>query len=216
MDSTTQPLTLAELLVQFGPISAARLRHDPPPGCATQQDVTEIEAREDRLYELFDGVLLEKVMGFYESFLAGLLVQFLGSFVREHDLGVVVGADGILQLPAQQVRIPDVSFVSWQRLGGRELPAEPIPMLAPDLVVEVISEGNTAEEMNRKLKDYFAAQVRQLWYVYPDTKSVFVYKGTQEPVAFSGEAVLDGGELLPGFQLSLKQLFAQPQRTSGG
>jgi Uma2 family endonuclease len=144
-----------------------------------------------------------------------LLVQFLGSFVREHDLGIVVGADGVLKLLPQQVRIPDVSFVSWQRLGGRALPAEPIPRLAPDLVVEVISKGNTAEEMNLKLRDYFAAQVRQVWYVYPETKSVFVYKGPQEAVVLSAEATLDGGELLPGFQLSLKQLFAQPQRTSG-
>jgi len=108
--------------------------------------VTEIAAREDRLYELFDRVLVEKVMGFYESYLAALLLQFLGAFVRERDLGIVAGADGIVKLLPDQIRIPDVSYVSWRRLGGRELPAEPIPQLTPDLVVEVVRKGNTSQE----------------------------------------------------------------------
>ena len=214
MPAATQPLTLAGLLEQFGPIPAARLRHDPVPGCATEQDVAEIEAREDRLYELFDGVLVEKVMGFYESYLAGLLIQFLGNFVRANDLGIVVGADGMMKLLPEQVRIPDISFVSWQRLGGRQLPTEPIPLLVPDLVVEVISKGNTTQEMNRKLRDYFAARVRQVWYVYPEARSVLVYTDPETYVAFSSDATLDGGDILPGFQLVLTQLFAQPERES--
>jgi len=208
----TSEWTVADLLAQFGPIPAARVRHDPPPGAAREQDVLDIERRENRLYELIDGVLVEKVMGYYESYIAALIVRLLGNFAAEHDLGVVAGADGILKLSPDQVRVPDVSFVAWQRLPGRELPAEPIPLLVPDLAVEVISKGNTAEEMNRKLDEYFRAGVRLVWYVYPATRSVQVYSSLRDVRELADDAVLDGGDVLPGFQLPLPQLFAAPRQ----
>ena len=54
-------ITLADLLERFGPIPAARIRYDPPPGTATEQDVITLEGRENRLFELIDGILVEKV-----------------------------------------------------------------------------------------------------------------------------------------------------------
>ncbi len=211
---TTSVLTLADLLDQFGPIPASRIRHDPPPGAATEQDVIEIEAREDRLYELIDGVLLEKTMGYYESFLAAQLIRFLAAFSEQHDLGIVAGADGTIKLFPEQVRIPDVSFVGWEQLPGRRLPAAPIPQLIPDLAVEIISEGNTRREMERKLRDYFQAGVRLVWYVYPATRSIRVFTSPESSTELTGDAVLDGGDVLPGFQLSLAKLFAVPQESS--
>ena len=77
MALTSTGMTLADLLERFGAIPAARIRYDPTPGTATEQDVIALEARENRLFELVDGVLVEKAMGFYESFLAMRLVQFL-------------------------------------------------------------------------------------------------------------------------------------------
>ena len=127
MASTTSVLTIADLLEQFGPIPASRIRHDPPPGAGTEEDVIEIEAHEDRLYELIDGVLVEKVMGYYEAYLASLLGRSIGNYAEEHDLGIVAKADGTLKIFPEQVRIPDVSFVRWEQLPGRRLPAEPIP-----------------------------------------------------------------------------------------
>ena len=66
------------------------------------------------------------------------------------------------------VRIPDVAFTSWERLPGRRVPPEPIPELAPDLAVEVLSQSNTEAEMTRKRGEYFAAGVRLVWLVDPD------------------------------------------------
>ena len=119
-------ITLADLLERFGPILAARIRYDPPPGTATEQDVITLEGRENRLFELIDGILVEKVVGFYESFLAMRLARFLMLFVEQHDLGIVAGADGMLRLAPGLVRIPDVSFVSWTRLPERRIPRQPI------------------------------------------------------------------------------------------
>jgi hypothetical protein len=82
---SSRELTLADLLEQFGPIPMARIRTCPKPGCATQQDVIDLETTEDRLFELVDGVLVEKVMGHYESFLASVL--------RNDDASTRPGAD---------------------------------------------------------------------------------------------------------------------------
>ena len=61
----------------------------------------------------------------------------------------------MVRLAPGLVRIPDLAFISWQRLPERRVPTDPIPGLVPDLVVEVLSDGNTAAEMDRKRREYF-------------------------------------------------------------
>jgi Uma2 family endonuclease len=207
MALTSTGVTLADLLERFGPMPAARIRYDPPPGSATEQDVVALEAREDRLFELIDGVLVEKAMGFYESYLAMRLAQFLLAFVAQHDLGIVAGEAGMLRLAPGLVRIPDVSFVSWHRLPQRRVPRQPIPDLAPDLVVEVLSDSNTPREMEQKLQDYFLAGIRLVWYVLPDRQEVHSYTAPEQRQIFSVDHALHGGEVLPGFTLPVRQLF---------
>lgn len=200
-------LTVADLTEKFGPIPAYRIRNEPRPGQATEQDVIELSLREDRLYELVDGVLIEKMMGFYESYLALRLGKLLSIFVDDNDLGIVAGADGTVRLSPGLVRIPDVAFVSWERLPQREVPRDPIANLAPDLAIEVLSKGNTKREMSRKLDDYFAAGVRIVWYVDPKTESVEYYTSPTSSTLVKAPESLDGGEVLPGFRLPLDQLF---------
>lgn len=203
--------TAADLVERFGAIPLSRIRQNPVPGTASERDVIEIHDREDRLYELIDGVLLEKTVGTYESYLAAVLVQLLGSFARENDLGIVLGADGMMRLAPGLVRIPDVSFISWGRLPGRKIPRDPIANLSPDLAIEVISKSNTPQEMERKLADYFTAAVRQVWYVYHSPRrEVRVYNTPGDFAVLSGQQVLEGGDLLPGFRLELERFFADP------
>ena len=133
------------------------------------------------------------------------------TFVSDNRLGIVLGADGMLRFAPGLVRIPDVSFISWDRLPNREFPREEIWRLAPDLAVEVISRGNTRQEMARKLADYFSAGVRLVWYVYPATCEVEVYEAADKCVTLAAQDALDGGQVLPGFRLPLATLFAQPQ-----
>lgn len=204
--------TVAELYKKFGPIPANRIRSDPPPGTATEQDVIDIHDHEDRLYELADGILVEKVMGYFESRLAAVLIYFLEIFLDNHDLGIVAGEAGMMRISAGLVRIPDVSFVSWDRLPGRKIPKEPIPNLVPDLAVEVLSEGNTEEEMKRKLREYFRAGVRLVWYADPKSRTVTVYTAPSKSVVVREDQVLEGGSVLPGFSLSLREWFARAER----
>lgn len=203
-------LTLADLLDRFGPIPAERIRTNPPPGTATEQDVIDVEKRESRLCELVDGVLVEKTVGIYESNLASRLIYFLNAFVLKLDLGVVTAPDGMVRLAAGIVRIPDVAFISWHQLPGRRVPRVPIADLAPDLAVEVISPSNTAREMERKLQEYLAAGVRMVWYVLPVPREIHVYTADRHDVLTTDQE-LSGGDVLPGFTLPLRQLFEQPE-----
>jgi Uma2 family endonuclease len=199
--------TLADLHRELGGIPLARIRCRPAPGTATEADVLVRSNGEKRLLELVDGVLVEKPMGYYEALLAAWLIRVLGRFLDDHDLGFVLGADATLRLAPGLVRLPDVSFIAWDRFPNRELPAEPVPDLAPDLAVEILSEGNTAAEMERKLREYFAAGVRLVWYVYPDERVVRVYTSPTAFLALNENESLDGGAVLPGFRLSIREWF---------
>jgi Uma2 family endonuclease len=200
--------TLADLLEQLGGIDPARVRFRPPPGTATEQDVLDAQKREGRLCELVEQALVEKVMGFRASWLASFLIYVLLNFVVPRDLGVVTGEAGLIRLAPGLVRIPDVAFVSWERLPDRRIPTEPIPGLAPNLAIEILSLGNTAGEMARKCREYFGAGVQLVWLVDHRTRTVEVYTALDQSTLLHAEHTLDGSPVLPGFTLPLRELFA--------
>jgi Uma2 family endonuclease len=204
--------TVADALKQLGDIPPNRVRVNPPPGRATERDLRGDSNQTNRLYELVDRTLVEKPMGFLESFLAGVIIRLLGNFVEEHDLGIVSAPDGSLRLMPGLVRLPDVAFISWKQLPNRMCPNQPIPQLVPELAVEVISEGNTRAEIERKLQEYFRAGSQLVWLVDPDTRSVDVYTSPDQFISLDEGEVLEGGELLPGFELPLDHLFARIER----
>jgi len=206
----TKVLTLADLLDLFGPIPAHRIGRSAPPGAATEDDVVEAAERQDRRYELVQGVLVEKTMGLYESYLAGLLIEALNGFVRKRRLGIVTAPDGMLKLAPGLIRIPDVSYISRSRLAGRRVKGVAMPELAPDLAIEILSEGNTEREMNQKLDDYFGAGVGLVWYFDPDAGTVSVYSSRQALTELREGDTLDGGEVLPGFTFPLAGFFDEP------
>jgi len=208
----TKVRTIADLLKRLGNIPPERVWLRPAPGTATEQDVIDIEARENRLCELVDGVLVEKTVGYYESRVAAVLIGYMDLFSARHDLGIVLAPDGTLRLMPGLVRIPDVSFISWKKFPNRELPAESIPDLVPDLAVEILSEGNTAEEMRRKLREYFKVGVRMVWLIDPALRTAEVYTSVRKKTTVSVDGALDGGTVLPGFRLMLQELFTRAGR----
>ena len=107
------------------------------------------------------------------------------------------------------IRIPDASFIPWERFPDRRIPALPFVPFAPILAVEVLSPSNTAKEMDRKLRDYFATGVRLVWYVDPEARTAEVFTAVGKSVVLKEGDSLDGGEVLPGFALPLARLFAE-------
>jgi Uma2 family endonuclease len=210
--ATVKPPTMHDLVDRLGGVALSRILAEPAPGIATEADLIEATRRYGRLYELVDGVLVEKGMGFGESLLACALIQILRNFVIPRNLGVVSGPDGTIRLFSGLTRIPDVTFASWDRFPDRRIPAEPIPSLAPDLVIEMLSESNTRAEMERKRSEYFAAGVNLIWEFDPRARVVVVYARDGSISRLDASQSLDGGNVLPGFTLKIGEVFAELDR----
>jgi Uma2 family endonuclease len=202
--------TVADLQRRFGPIPFSRIRQNPPPGTATEDDVLWLNDHEDRLCELVDGILVEKTVGLEESWLAVRLAVLLSLFVDPKNLGLVTGEGGTIRLAEGLVRIPDVAFFPWNRIPDGQFPEQPIPDLVPDLAVKVISRSNTRKEMDEKLTEYFEKGVRLVWFVRPRTRVVDVYTTADQFARLTASATLDGGEVLPGFSIVVGDLFRKP------
>jgi Uma2 family endonuclease len=207
-----EPQTMADLWERLGRVPLERIRLHPAPGTATEEDVIRVEEQENRLYELIDGTLVEKAVGFEEARVAGWLLTLMNLFVHEIDLGICVGADGMMRIAPGLVRIPDVSFIAWDRLPGHESPNEPVPDLAPNLAVEVLSEGNTPAEMRRKVGEYFAAGALAVWLIDPRKRTARVYSSPARSVLVRADQSLDGGDILPGFSVVLGDLLDRGRR----
>jgi Uma2 family endonuclease len=203
--------TVAELLDQLGGVPAKRVLFKPYPGTATEGDVIEIRDRKRRLCELVDGVLVEKAMGLEESGYAAWLVYYMIAYLNTHDLGKAYTADGLIRLVPGLIRIPDASFISWDRVPEGGFGA--IGDIAPDLVVEILSKGNTKREMDRKVREYFDAGVRLVWYVDPRKRTARAFTAANRSILLREDDHLDGGDVLPGFRLKLRTWFDEAGRT---
>ena len=210
--ATAPPATVAELLERLKDIPPSRILLDPRPGTATEQDLIEAVDRHGRLCELVDGVLVEKPMSFYESRLAAILIYLLEAFLEEHDLGIVLAPDAMVRMQPGRVRLPDVSFFSWDQFQNRLLPRGQVLGRTPDLAVEVLSPSNTAEEMEQKRREYFAGRARLVWQVYPDKRRVRVYTAVDHFDEIGEDQTLTGGAVLPGFTLSVRRWFERAGR----
>lgn len=213
MSAAVSPIrTLADLVDRLGGVPLDRVRFVPHPGTATKDDVTEIQEREGKSCELMEGVLLEKAVGFNESNLGLVVAEYLNLFIRRRNLGIVTGSDGTMELLPNIVRIPDVAFISWDRLPGRRRPTQPVPAVVPDLAVEVLSRSNTPGEMSVKREQYFQAGVRLVWEIDPVSRTVVVYTKPDKGRTLTEADTLDGGDVLPGFTLPVRDVFAELDR----
>ena len=127
-------------------------------------------------YELVNGQLVEKAMGWEASEIASQLFLLLGSFVRDHQLGrtVVEGSYQCFADAPDKVRKPDVSFIRRERMPADERPKGHNPIV-PDLVVEVVSPHDLFSEVEVKVEEYLRAGVSLVWVVSPETRTVNIY-----------------------------------------
>src|SRR5262249_35311130 len=107
------------------------------------------------------------------------------------------------------------AFTSWDRLPGRRRPTRPIPHIAPDLAVEILSPSNTSREISRKIKEYFAAGTRLVWGADPEKRTNKDYTNPKHFRTLRVADTLDGGHVLPGFSLSIRDWFAELDRQGG-
>jgi Uma2 family endonuclease len=197
--------TIADLIRDLDGIPPHRIRLNPTPGTATEEDCLRVTEKE-RPCELINGTLVEKTVGAPESFFAMAVGSRLSQFTRTKRLGFVTGTDGLYRMIHGNIREPDVSFTVRERLPN------PLPQIGgwcPDLCVEVLSPDNTRAEMDRKRKEYFSSGCRLVWELNPRKRTADVFTNPDSFTRVESGGALDGGDVLPGFTLPLAELFAE-------
>ncbi|MGD9712033.1 MAG: Uma2 family endonuclease [Thermomicrobiales bacterium] len=159
-------------------------------------------------FELIEGELFEVSPGKRKH---GTTQLRLGSrilaFVDALGLGIASTEEGfILRRNPDTVLAPDVAFVSNARLGEEPERWSEVP---PDLAVEVVSPSNRQSEIDRKTRIYLESGVRAVWIAYPERREVVVHEAGQTARVVSGAMQLEGGEVLPGFTVSMQEIFGK-------
>lgn len=165
---------------------------------------------DDFRYELIDGELKQmSPAGRRHGKYAARAARLLGNHVEENDLGDVYAAETgfLLKRNPDLVRAPDVAFVSKKRV--EEIgDADGFFPGAPDLAIEVVSPGDTADEVEEKVALWFKHGARAVWVMYPKARAIVVHRPSGHGVRLTESDVLDGEDVVPGFRLSVADLFA--------
>lgn len=160
------------------------------------------------LYELLDGELVERSMGAESAFLSGEIFHAIRTHAKKHDLGWVFpdGTNYECFGSPHEVKRPDVSFIKKGRLLNEQVPVDYITIV-PDLVVEVLSPTDMARLVDEKVDEYLTFGVRVVWVVHPSLKMVRIHRLEGPDAQLRGDSILEDHDVLPGFRLSIKELF---------
>jgi Uma2 family endonuclease len=160
-------------------------------------------------FELIDGELVERNMGAESSQVAMNLMVRVGFHVRTNKLGKVFAPDCGYQIFPQhpnRVRFADGSFIARGRLPDERTPQGHV-MIPPDMAAEVVSPNDTADEVETKRIAYMQAGVRLLWVIYPETRSLHVFRQGGTATLLGPDDELSGEDVLPGFACRVGELF---------
>jgi Uma2 family endonuclease len=160
-------------------------------------------------YEIVNGELIEMGnSGALHGYVCSLLLAALMSYCLSKKLGVILDSSTAFKMKNGNKRSPDISFFAKERLQGLDNLPTGFLEGAPDLAVEVLSPGNTVEEIHDKLVEYFENGTRLAWVVHPSEHYVLVYRSAQEPDRLLKSIdALNGEELMPSFSLAIADLF---------
>ncbi len=158
-----------------------------------------------RKYELVDGEAKEVPAGVEHDAIVAHIIVLLAPFVK--NLGFLTASSAGFRMVTGNIRSPDVSFVSRERLPEGK-PPKGFMDGAPDLAIEVISPNEDWADMGRKLGEYFMSGAKQVWLIDPDAVTVTVYKSLTDVQVFHANDEIAGGDLLPEFRCKVADLIA--------
>ena len=170
-------------------------------------DEAELASKRDgKHYELIDGRLKEKVVGTEALFIGTRISERLNATLYPLHGFAAVEAMICCFDNANRGRKPDVVYVRLDRLPDRKIPRGDL-QLAPDLVVEVLSPGNSGFEVEEKLNEYLGAGIALVWIVNSERRTVRVYRGDGTTQLYRAGAVIENEPALPGFRLMIGDIF---------
>ncbi len=161
-------------------------------------------------YELVEGNLRERALAGHQHGRGAINVSTpLAQHVKANNLGVVYAAETGFKLASNPdtVRAPDVAFVRRERLESVG-DSEGFWPGAPDLAVEVVSPGDRYTDVEEKVFDWLDAGARLVIVANPRKRLVTVYRSLTDVVVLTEADVLDGGDVVPGFAMPVKDIFS--------
>lgn len=177
------------------------------------QEFLDLPESDDR-YELVEGRLQPKMSPKYKhSKLQLRLLMALNQWCDQRECGQALPEWGVvLQRQGKEwVPVPDLTYVSYERLPAAWEEDEPCPVV-PELVVEIISPGQSFGELAQKATDYLQAGVDLVWVVDTKAQSVTIFHRDDLPQTVQTDGFISNS-LLPGLELPVLRLFSKP--TSG-
>jgi len=169
-------------------------------------------------YELWEGQLVKvsPTVGLHGIILSKVNYE-LQAFCKSHAIqGELFVGDTGFRLSNITLRAPDVAFVGQVKMATVQDLQKFLPF-APDLAVEVISPSDRAGTVQKKLELYTEAHTPLIWFIYENAPRVVVYEWGKPFRVVRLSGMLDGGEVLPGLQIPVADLFppqTPPQPTT--
>jgi Uma2 family endonuclease len=143
--------------------------------------------------------------------LTGLLIRLLGNFTALHNLGFVGPELRCVfgPLTGRRGYVPDIAFVSRERMPRGDARSFVPFRFPPDMVIEVLSPDQNIGRFTEKLQFFLRHGVRLVWVVDPIAETVTVHRPDADPFTLSAGDTLDGLDVVPGFTLPVADIFAQ-------
>lgn len=176
------------------------------------EQLINLPENQDRLLELINGEIFEKMPTEEHGSIAGWIITFLNIYLMEHALGeATVEARHQLRRDKKNSLLPDVSFIK----GARELVSEGSVPQMPDLAVEIKSPKDTYRGMRKKAEYYIENGSQLVWLIFPGKQLVEVYRPDADSEILTTEDVLTGDQVLPGFELPIEKIFRKKKVAEG-
>ena len=133
-------------------------------------------------------------------------MRLLGNFIYDKQLGELVSAPMDVIFNDNDTMQPDILFVSNERLSiiDRQVKG------APDFIVEILSEGNTAKEMSYKKHIFETHGVREYWLINLDKQTITQYENIEDEFIIRSKINVDGSlssVVIEGFTLKASDIF---------
>lgn len=161
-------------------------------------------------HELINGGLTMVPAGFEHEIIGAYLIFVLNKFVSEHKLGAICGPDLGCRMKSENLRCPDVSFISKERLQKFDRIPKGFFNGSPDLAVEILSPSDTVENIHGKIVEYFENDTVLVWVVNPEDQTVTAYQSPSTHKRLTNKDTLDGADVLAGFSIPVASLFNKP------
>ncbi|NEP41138.1 MAG: Uma2 family endonuclease [Okeania sp. SIO2H7] len=158
--------------------------------------------------ELVNGeIIVRSLSGLESDEVAAEIIAQLRNWVRPRKLGRVIASSGGFRLPNTDgdVRAPDASFTLAERLPR---PTEDYADLVPDLMFEVKSKRDSLQKLRQKIQDFLEAGTQVGVLVDPRSQTMEVYRPNKEKIVLGNGDFLEVPELLPGWELSVADVWA--------